>query len=72
MGFLYRDITNTGTGSNQYEVLIKGIPLGILIKQGNTWFVMRDGSNEYETKTFLNQQDASKHLAELAGIDWRS
>lgn len=71
MGFLYRDITNTGTGSNQYEVSIKGIPLGILIKQGNTWFVMRDGSNKYEIRTFLNQQDASKHLAELAGIDWR-
>ncbi|MEH2435555.1 MAG: hypothetical protein V7K25_15130 [Nostoc sp.] len=69
MGFLYIDITDKDTDSNQYQVLFKGVSVGIVIKQDDIWFVLRPGSNTYEAKKFLHKADAAKHLAELAKLD---
>ncbi|OCR02541.1 hypothetical protein BCD67_01250 [Oscillatoriales cyanobacterium USR001] len=72
MSFVYRDITGTGTESGQYEVLVNGSNVGIIIQQGSSWLVARPNSNNYESQTFLNKQEATQHLADLAGINWQA
>jgi len=69
MIFLYVDITGKGADSNQYNVFINEILLGIVIKQNGRWFVIKPGSDKSEAKTFLHKDDAAKHLAELAKVD---
>lgn len=68
MSFVYRDITGTGTESGQYEVLVNGSQVGIIIRQGSSWLVARPNSNNYESQTFLNKQEAAQHLADLAEL----
>ncbi len=73
MSFVYRDITGTGTESGQYEVLVNGSNVGIIIRQATgSWLVVRPNSNNYESQTFLNKQEATQHLADLAGINWQA
>jgi hypothetical protein len=69
MSFVYRDITGTGTESGQYEVLVNGSKVGLIIRQGSSWLVARPNSNNYESQTFINKQEATQHLANLAGIN---
>lgn len=72
MSFVYRDITGTGTESGQYEVLVNGTQVGIIIRQDSSWLVARPNSNNYELQTFPNKQQAAQHLADLAGINWQA
>jgi len=72
MIYIYRDITGKSPDSNQYQVFIKEISVGIVIKQDDRWFALRPGSNTYEAQTFLHKDDAAKHLAELAKVDWQN
>lgn len=69
MSFVYRDITKTGTGSGQYEVWVNGSYVGIIIREVSSWLVVRPNSDNYESQTFLNKQEAAQHLAYLAGIN---
>ena len=70
MSFVYRDITGTGTESGQYEVWVNGSYVGIIIlPEGRSWLVLRPNSDNYESQTFLNKQEAAQHLAYLAGIN---
>ncbi|WP_104898478.1 hypothetical protein [Nostoc sp. 'Peltigera membranacea cyanobiont' N6] len=69
MIFLYVDITGKSPDSNQYNVFMNEILLGIVIKQDNRWFAVKPGSNKSEAKTFMYKDDAAKHLAELAKVD---
>ena len=69
MSFVYRDITRTGTGSGQYEVWVNGSYVGIIIREVSSWLVVRPDSDNYESQTFLNKQEAAQHLAHLAGIN---
>ena len=69
MNFVYIDITRTGTESGQYEVLVNGTQVGIIIREVSSWLVVRPNSDNYESQTFLNKQEAAQHLAHLAGIN---
>ena len=72
MSFVYRDITGTSTESGQYEIWVNGSNVGIIIREGSSGLVVRPNSDNYESQTFFNRQEAAQHLADLAGINWQA
>ena len=67
MTFFY-DITQTNPNSGQYEVFVKGHPVGFVIQQGNIWLAIKIGSSYRENRTFSSKEETAQYLADLAEI----
>ncbi len=65
MIFTYKELSSQTSGNKTLAVFGNEIYLGILVNENHQLYVLRENSIRFEPETFLDQDEAAKHLANL-------